>query len=121
MVWRSTIPIWTLWCSTNYRLGQPNLVKVVVGKGQRCHWFSRSDMAGAMEHCGIYAFHSSTLRALGNLPVSELSKAESLEQLTWLEHGYNIFGVEMEDVPLSINSPEDFERFKKHKEQHDAN
>jgi CMP-2-keto-3-deoxyoctulosonic acid synthetase len=41
-----------------------------------------------------------------------LSRAESLEQLTWIEHGLRIAAVEAAEFPLSVNTPEDWERFK---------
>jgi len=41
-------------------------------------------------HVGMYAYRSDVLEQITKLPVSSLEKAESLEQLRWLEHGFKI-------------------------------
>ena len=96
-----------------------NVVKVAVSKGEnihpkdqnRCNWFSRGELGGSMAHIGVYAFGWHTLGDLGRMPPTMLSKAESLEQLAWIERGIRVFEVDAK-LPLSINTPEDFEKFK---------
>ena len=62
------------------------------------------------KHIGIYAFRAEVLKAVTALPQSSLEKAESLEQLRWLENGYKI-GVGISDVEtIGIDTPEDLER-----------
>jgi 3-deoxy-manno-octulosonate cytidylyltransferase (CMP-KDO synthetase) len=39
---------------------------------------------------GMYAYRADILEKLTQLPVSDLEKAESLEQLRWLQHGFKI-------------------------------
>ena len=77
-----------------------------------CQWFSRAPLAGAMGHVGVYAFRWEVLQKLGRLDTTLLSRAESLEQLTWLEDAWEIRAVETDKLPLSINTQEDLERFK---------
>ena len=62
------------------------------------------------KHIGIYAFRSEVLKAVTSLPQSTLEKAESLEQLRWLENGYKI-GVGVTDIEtIGIDTPEDLEK-----------
>ena len=50
------------------------------------------------------------LKAVTSLPQSTLEKAESLEQLRWLENGYKI-GVGVTDIEtIGIDTPEDLEK-----------
>jgi 3-deoxy-manno-octulosonate cytidylyltransferase (CMP-KDO synthetase) len=58
-------------------------------------------------HIGLYGFRMHTLQKLCTLPESRLEKAESLEQLRWLDHGYSI-QVGMSEFPSwAVDSPED--------------
>ena len=61
-------------------------------------------------HVGIYAFRADILKKLSDLPEGILEKAESLEQLRWLENGYKIKTVETDHVSVCIDTPEDLER-----------
>lgn len=96
----------------------PNTVKVVVSRFGDCMWFSRSEIDG-YGHCGIYGFSPKTLDTVSRMEQTRLSHAESLEQLTWIENGIKIHATAMGELPLSINSPEDFEKFKQYKENDD--
>jgi 3-deoxy-manno-octulosonate cytidylyltransferase (CMP-KDO synthetase) len=62
------------------------------------------------KHIGIYAYRPKILQELTLLKQSDLEKAESLEQLRWLENGYKIkigiTGIES----LSVDTPEDLEK-----------
>jgi 3-deoxy-manno-octulosonate cytidylyltransferase (CMP-KDO synthetase) len=61
-------------------------------------------------HVGMYAYRRDVLQAITKLPVSALEKAESLEQLRWLEAGYKIKCVETTFDSHCIDTPEDIER-----------
>lgn len=61
-------------------------------------------------HVGMYAYRSDVLHAITSLKVSTLEKAESLEQLRWLEAGYKIKCVETKYDSHCIDTPEDIER-----------
>lgn len=62
------------------------------------------------KHVGIYGFRSDILLELGKLPASNLEKAESLEQLRWLENGYKIQVKITEFDSISIDIPKDVDR-----------
>ncbi len=99
----------------------PNVIKTAVSGGY-CHWFSRAPLLGSMIHIGVYAFRAETLRKLGQLKPTKLSQAESLEQLAWLEAGFQIRAVEVDHAPLAINTQEDWDQFTKlHEETNDEN
>ncbi|MEJ7644096.1 MAG: 3-deoxy-manno-octulosonate cytidylyltransferase [Chryseolinea sp.] len=105
-------------------LFNPNLVKAVVGKNMDALYFSRSpiphirnsdeslwaDKHKFYKHIGMYAYRVDILAELTKLPVSSLEKAESLEQLRWLENGYKISIAETLTETFGIDTPEDLER-----------
>ena len=105
-------------------LENPNSPKVVLDSASRAIYFSRSVIPYVRgveredwlkchtfyKHIGMYAFRVQALREVTALPQSALEKAESLEQLRWLENGYRI-GVGISDVEtVGIDTPEDLER-----------
>ncbi|MBI9039143.1 MAG: 3-deoxy-manno-octulosonate cytidylyltransferase [Bacteroidales bacterium] len=107
-------------------LFNPNVVKVVFGKDKKAIYFSRSpipylrgkestDWINETEfykHIGIYAYRPNILKSICELNPSKLEKAESLEQLRWLENGYSI-QVEITDFEsYSVDIPEDILKFK---------
>ena len=111
-----------------------NSPKVVVDKQMNALYFSRSiipyqrnaDKCEWLQghtyykHIGLYAYRAEVLKEITSLPQSSLEKAESLEQLRWLENGYTI-KVGITDVEtIGIDTPEDLERaerFLKQKEE----
>ena len=63
-----------------------------------------------LKHLGIYAYRREVLAEVTRLPQSALEKAESLEQLRWLENGYRI-RVGLTNVEtVGIDTPEDLAR-----------
>lgn len=58
-------------------------------------------------HIGMYAYRVQVLREITQLPQSRLEKAESLEQLRWLENGYTIRVAECNTYSMGIDTPED--------------
>ena len=70
-------------------------------------WFGKYPF---LKHLGIYAYRREVLAEVTQLPQSSLEKAESLEQLRWLENGYRI-RVGLTDVEtVGIDTPEDLQR-----------
>ncbi|KKN88396.1 hypothetical protein LCGC14_0249590 [marine sediment metagenome] len=97
-----------------------NVAKVVVSD-DRCMWFSRLPLYDSKAHIGIYAFRSEILRKLGKMQRTNLSRGESLEQLAWLEAGYKISYIEVDHLPLAINTPHDWKRFADKFDQQEIN
>ena len=63
-----------------------------------------------LKHLGVYAYRREVLAEVTKLPQGVLEKAESLEQLRWLENGYRI-RVGMTDVEtVGIDTPADLDR-----------
>lgn len=62
------------------------------------------------KHIGVYAYRPSILQQISQLPSSPLERAESLEQLRWLENGYSIQTAVTHFESPSIDTPEDLER-----------
>ena len=92
----------------------PNTVKVAVAHDGRALYFSRSPIPyyrnGApayRKHLGIYAYRADTLAAVAALPPSPLERAESLEQLRWLEAGYTIWVGEAAGDSIGVDTPGD--------------
>jgi len=108
-------------------LSNPDSIKkVVVDQNMDAVYFSRSPIpflqgvkpdkwlehSTYYKHIGIYGYRSHVLREIVKLAPSPLEKAESLEQLRWLENGYNIrTGVTGHESP-SVDVPEDLDQFK---------
>jgi 3-deoxy-manno-octulosonate cytidylyltransferase (CMP-KDO synthetase) len=61
-------------------------------------------------HVGMYAYRSDILEQITRLPVSALERAESLEQLRWLEAGYKIKCAVTQFDSHCIDTPEDVEK-----------
>lgn len=87
-----------------------NTVKVVASRG-KCHWFCRQYVAESRAHVGVYGFNSNVLAHLGSVPVTDMSQRQSLEQLSWLENGFQINEIPLERKPVSINCLVDWEIF----------
>jgi 3-deoxy-manno-octulosonate cytidylyltransferase (CMP-KDO synthetase) len=61
-------------------------------------------------HVGMYAYRKDILEQITKLPVSSLEKAESLEQLRWIENGFKIKCVTTRYESHCIDTPEDVEK-----------
>ena len=105
-------------------VNNPNSPKIVCDRRGFALYFSRSTIPyvrGAepttwlehfpyLKHLGVYAYRREVLHEVTRLPQSSLEKAESLEQLRWLENGYRI-RVGLTDVEtVGIDTPEDLQR-----------
>ncbi len=93
-------------------LGNPHIVKVAVTLSHDCLWFSRGSMLVRHGHTGIYCYNQTLLSMLAELETTVISQNESLEQLTWLENGFEIRAATLQlTAPLSINTIEDWNCF----------
>ena len=102
----------------------PNSPKIVRDKNGFALYFSRSvipfvrgkeqdewfDNYPFLKHLGIYAYRRHILREVTQLPQSPLEKAESLEQLRWLENGYRIRVGTTDIETVGIDTPDDLKR-----------
>jgi len=87
-------------------------VKVVIDQKGQALYFTRSLVADALHHLGIYAYRRDFLSKFVELSQSPLEKSEKLEQLRALENGYKI-GVVMGDwQSIGIDTEADLEKFK---------
>ena len=112
----------------------PNSPKIVVDNRGFALYFSRSVIPYIrgveeslwlghypfLKHLGVYAYRREVLAEVTRLPQGWLEKAESLEQLRWLENGYRI-RVGLTDVEtVGIDTPEDLARAEQFLAQRDA-
>lgn len=108
-------------------IGNPNSPKIVVDKNGFALYFSRSIIPFVrgketaewpssypfLKHLGLYAYRRDVLREVTLLPQGMLEKAESLEQLRWLENGYRIRVGLTDTETVGIDTPADLERAEK--------
>jgi len=78
------------------REARTNLEKI-----QRCEIY---------KHIGLYVYRRESLLRFTELAPTDLEKAEKLEQLRMLEHGFKIKVVVTEYENLAVDTPEDLER-----------
>lgn len=105
-------------------LVDPSSPKVVINSKREALYFSRSiipylrnvhhsewlDNHLFYKHIGVYGYRSDILKQITELPPSALEKAESLEQLRWIENGYRIKVAVTEEETIGIDTPEDMQR-----------
>ncbi|MDD4086049.1 MAG: 3-deoxy-manno-octulosonate cytidylyltransferase [Bacteroidales bacterium] len=106
------------------QLFDPNVVKVITNPAGKAIYFSRQPIPYlrniAMDdwltnfvfyrHIGIYAYKCEVLKQITSLPPSPLEKAESLEQLRWLEQGISIRTGLTEHAQFGVDTPADLEK-----------
>lgn len=98
-------------------INNPNAVKVVFNKNHHALYFSRHAIPypnpktknDYYYHVGIYAYKRDSLAKYVNLPQSPLEISEKLEQLRALENGMTICVDIANNIPISVDTPEDLE------------
>ncbi|KAA9327526.1 3-deoxy-manno-octulosonate cytidylyltransferase [Hymenobacter busanensis] len=102
----------------------PHLPKVVLRADGKALYFSRHPIPYLrqypvaewrqhhryLRHIGMYAYRPAVLQQLTRLSPAPLELAESLEQLRWLSHGFDIHTTETELETIGIDTPKDVER-----------
>ena len=106
----------------------PNVVKVVTGRGSVALYFSRApipwhrdgaahglasqtSILGAQRHLGIYAYRVDALRTLTAMPPSDLEVTEKLEQLRALQAGMRlVVGIAAVPPPAGVDTESDRRR-----------
>lgn len=103
-----------------------NSPKVIINRFAEAIYFSRSPLPHIrgheqtnwlqhytyFKHIGVYAYRADVLQEITKLPISSLERAESLEQLRWIENGYRIKVAETELETYAIDTPEDLIKLK---------
>lgn len=104
-------------------LENSGIIKVTFRKNLKALYFSRAvipfprntSIEEALQqqiffkHIGLYAYRMSVLEKITQLETGTLEKVESLEQLRWLENGYEIQLIETPFETRSVDSPSDLE------------
>jgi len=105
-------------------LNDPAVPKVALDRSGRCLYFTRSPIPYGRDipqdawldhhtyyrHIGIYVFRRSFLLRYATLEQTPLERAEQLEQLRILEHGYSIHAAVTEEESMAVDTPADLER-----------
>ena len=104
--------------SSTMDFNSPHEVKVVRSRSKKAMYFSRSVIPNSftaeyknyLKHLGIYAYTNETLQALSKLKATLNEESEKLEQLRFLDNGFNIIVEDFEcESPIGIDTPEDLE------------
>lgn len=120
----ATLIIKTLDSQALFNTGE---VKVVLDKDQNGIYFSRQVIPFLRNvpqeewlshhtfyrHVGMYAYRADILAQITQLAPSILEKAESLEQLRWIENGFKIKTAITEHDSYCVDTPEDLQRLLK--------
>lgn len=101
-------------------INNPNLVKCVFDLNNYAMYFSRSKIpyernfgkAKFYGHLGIYGYKKDALFKMTSLSQATYEQAESLEQLRALQNGMKIKVAVVNNIPVGIDTLEDFEKFK---------
>ena len=102
----------------NMDFNSPHEVKVVRSVSKTAIYFSRSVIPNQsnpgsqnhLKHLGIYAYTNKTLQALSALKPTANEESEKLEQLRFLDNGFDIFVQDFKcEAPIGIDTPEDLE------------
>ncbi len=109
----------------NRDLINPSIVKITRNVNGEALYFSRSPIPFIREssntdwtksytflkHIGIYAYRPDVLEKIVKLAPSSLEKAESLEQLRWLENGFSVMVEITDKESFPVDTPEDLKKF----------
>jgi 3-deoxy-manno-octulosonate cytidylyltransferase (CMP-KDO synthetase) len=101
-----------------------NVVKVVRDLTKRAMFFSRQAIPACRDlpyrhwfefetyyrHVGMYAYRRQVLLEITGFPMSAYEKAESLEQLRWLQNGIPVYCFETTYSSIGVDTQDDLER-----------
>ncbi len=74
---------------------------------EQSEWLSKGQY---FSHIGLYAYRADVLQRITQMPQTPLEKAESLEQLRWLENGLKIKVAVSNTKSIGIDTPEDLQQ-----------
>lgn len=98
------------------QVSSSNHVKVVINQQSHAMYFSRSVIPfprnttteySFSKHIGVYGFSRACFLEVSKIEPTALAQIESLEQLSWLDHGFSINMIESLGDHRGIDSPED--------------
>ena len=109
-------------------LNNLNSPKVIISKQSDAIYFSRTPLPYLrsqepgewlehftyFKHIGIYGYRADILQEVTKLAITPLERAESLEQLRWIENGYRIQVAETQLETHAIDIPEDLQKIDKY-------
>lgn len=110
--------------TTQEEMFNTNIPKVVINKQGKAIYFSRSTIPfirGENEqnwaeqklhfkHIGMYGYKADVLYQISQLPTSPLETNEQLEQLRWIENGYQIQTAVTDLETIAVDTPNDLIR-----------
>lgn len=73
-------------------------------------WMERTDY---YKHVGIYAFRPEVLAGLVGFVSGNWEEAEKLEQLRWIENGYDVYVKETSYESISVDVPSDIDKIRR--------
>ena len=96
----------------------PNVVKTVCAQSGDVLYFSREPIPSRkmgvivpmFKQVGIYAFTHQFLLRFDRLPETPLERAESVDLMRALEHGFPVRGVVCSELSLGVDTPQDLLR-----------
>jgi 3-deoxy-manno-octulosonate cytidylyltransferase (CMP-KDO synthetase) len=93
----------------NHDAVSPNVVKAIVSRGSRVHYFTRSRLPHEIcyAHIGVYAYRMAALSLHCSLRPSPNEQAENLEQLRLLDNGVSIHAARVNCITHAVDVPED--------------
>ena len=97
-----------------YELRDRNCVKLLKHMWDDVAIFTRSPLFSAYtdfkKHIGIYGFKWGILKKIGEINPTPSSINDSLEQVSWMEHGINIISIRTPENYISIDSELDLKK-----------
>lgn len=111
-------------CKSYEELFDKGEVKIVLNTTNEAIYFSRSVIPAIknsdekewhlnftyQRHVGMYMYKSTILKEISSLKPTLLEKAESLEQLRWIENGFKIKCIQTNYESHCIDTPQDLEK-----------
>lgn len=106
-------------------LQDPDVVKIAVDRDGYALFFSRAPIglsrageeargaASVAKHIGLYVYRRPFLLTVSRLEPTPLERAEQLEQLRVLEHGYRIMTAVTDHDAIGVDTPADLERVRR--------
>lgn len=115
--------------TNNEDLFSDTVIKVAASTQNRALYFSRTAIpyikgvekenwlreAEFFKHIGIYAYRADVLCTIAKLKPTALEKNEGLEQLRWMENGFEIHLSETQHESNSVDTPDDLDRMLREK------